>query len=109
MLENTMEEDQFHGKDWLYFFIHGDEYFYGERKKTRVVGNELGFWSSVGEEDPIYNTDGNIFAFKTYFIYFSGSLAKAKKTQWKMEEFRLPLKFQTKELEVTLLSHVFKI
>lgn len=57
-----------------------------------MVGNGTGFWKSMEDEDPVHNSDGDVFAFKIHLTYFSGSLNKAKKTHWKMEEYRLPTK-----------------
>ncbi|PSR96614.1 Protein FEZ like [Actinidia chinensis var. chinensis] len=82
-------------KEW-YFFVRGHEYYHGEKKKKQVVGNVSGFWRSIGEEDPIYNSNGAVFAFKIYFTYFSGTLQKAKRTHWSMELYRLPVKCDAK-------------
>nr|GMD41946.1 NAC domain-containing protein 101-like [Ipomoea batatas] len=84
-------------REW-YFFIHQDDYFYGKIVKDRMVGiNEIqrGFWRSIGEEVPIYNSDGNVFGFKIRFAYFncSISMAMAKETHWRMQEYRLPWEF----------------
>ena len=54
-----------------------------------MVGNGIGFWRFIGEEEPIHNSEGDIFAFKIYLTYFSGSPPHAKKTHWRMEEYRL--------------------
>ncbi|CAL5444971.1 unnamed protein product [Camellia sinensis] len=86
------------GRDWC-FLIQYDEYFYGERKQIREVGNGIGFWRSIGIEDPIYNSNGDIYAFKINFSYFSGSIPKAKKTHWRMEQFRIHFNCDTKTLK----------
>ncbi|CAK9147987.1 unnamed protein product [Ilex paraguariensis] len=83
-----------------------DGYFHEEREKIRIVGNGIGFWKSMGEEDQVYDSSGDVFAFKTYFTYFSGSphnAMKTKKTIWRMEEYRLPMGCSTKGQEVTNL------
>uniref|UniRef100_A0A5B7C6Q7 Putative NAC domain-containing protein 68-like n=1 Tax=Davidia involucrata TaxID=16924 RepID=A0A5B7C6Q7_DAVIN len=82
-----------------YFFIRRDENFNGESKKAQIVGNGIGFWKSVGEEEPIYNSDGDIFAFKITFIYFSGPVSRPKRTHWRLEEYRLPLESNTNDLK----------
>ncbi|KAK9278549.1 hypothetical protein L1049_028119 [Liquidambar formosana] len=88
-LETTSCEE----REW-FFFIHQDENF---EKPIRMVGNGIGFWKSSGEENLIYNLDGNVFASKTYYSYFRGTLPKAKKTHWKMEEYRIHVECNTKQ------------
>nr|XP_027122229.1 NAC domain-containing protein 101-like [Coffea arabica] len=56
-------------REWL-FFIYKDEYFLGKTRSTRMVGNGIGFWRFIGEEEPIHNSEGDIFAFKIYLTYF---------------------------------------
>ncbi|XP_059639483.1 protein ATAF2-like [Cornus florida] len=73
-------------EEW-YFFIHKDEYFHGERKQIPVVENGTSYWSSIGEEEIICNSKGDVIAFKLKFIYFSGTLPK----DWYMEKYRIPL------------------
>ena len=88
----------FSGERQRFFFIHSDENFHGDLKRTtRIVGNGMGFWKLSGEGDPIYSPgDKNISAFKFQFTYFSGPPLAAKKTHWRMEEYRLPIDFYMK-------------
>ncbi|XP_028112214.1 NAC transcription factor 25-like [Camellia sinensis] len=95
---NNLVSNPTNGRDWC-FLIQYDEYFYGERKQIREVGNGIGFWRSIGIEDPIYNSNGDIYAFKINFSYFSGSIPKAKKTHWRMEQFRIHFNCDTKTLK----------
>ncbi|KAI3463900.1 hypothetical protein Pfo_020563 [Paulownia fortunei] len=60
-----------------------------EKEKIRMVGNGIGFWRTIGKEDPIYDTNGKVFAFKIHFIYFKGSRDGGKRTHWRMEEYHL--------------------
>ncbi|XVF08995.1 hypothetical protein REPUB_Repub07fG0052000 [Reevesia pubescens] len=79
-------------REW-FFFIHEDGDFDNEQSKAiRIVGNGRGFWRSKGEQ-PLFDTNGNVLAFKVHLIYFSGCLSKAKKTHWRMDEYRLPIQF----------------
>ncbi|KAI3454747.1 hypothetical protein Pfo_011410 [Paulownia fortunei] len=89
LVENlaNQEEDRYFETE-RYFFIHGDDYFHGEMKRYRRVGDGIGYWRSIGKEDPICDGDGNVFAFKIHSTYFSAN-SKPKKTHWKMEEYRL--------------------
>ncbi|XP_050224794.1 NAC transcription factor 25-like [Mercurialis annua] len=82
-------------REW-YFFIHiGEEEFVDDegnkRSSIRIVGEGLGFWRANGQEQPIFNCDGDVFAFKIQFTYFSGNSPKdARKTHWRMDIYRLP-------------------
>ncbi|GFZ07702.1 hypothetical protein Acr_19g0006390 [Actinidia rufa] len=81
-------------REW-YFFVWDEEYYHGEKKKHQVVANGLGFWRSMGEEDPIYSSHGDVFAFKIHYTYFSGSPPNARRTHWRMELYRLPFEWDT--------------
>ncbi|KAJ4841427.1 hypothetical protein Tsubulata_009066 [Turnera subulata] len=82
-------------REW-YFFVHINEDFFDESISIRIVGDGIGFWKQThGPEKPILNSEGNAFAFKFHFTYFSGSGSNPKKTHWKMEEYRLPMEFYT--------------
>ncbi|KAL3513079.1 hypothetical protein ACH5RR_025796 [Cinchona calisaya] len=78
------------GERKWYFLIYQDEYFLGKISEKLMVGNEVGFWSYIGEEEPIFNSDGDVSAFKIYLNYFSKTTSNAKKTNWRMEKYRLP-------------------
>ncbi|XP_021641598.1 NAC domain-containing protein 101 isoform X2 [Hevea brasiliensis] len=81
-------------REW-YFFLHEDEDFLVENNPNRIVGDKIGFWKSTGQEKSICNLDGNVFASKFQFTYFSGIFPNARKTHWKMDEYRLPSQCQT--------------
>lgn len=68
-----------------YLFIHNDEYFHGCIKRTKPVGEDIGYWRCNGKEEAIFDVDGNVFAYKVHYTFF----ADGKKTHWKMEEYRL--------------------
>ncbi|KAG7955014.1 hypothetical protein I3843_11G049800 [Carya illinoinensis] len=77
-------------REW-YFFIYENEDSDDDVRtaKTRVVENGQGFWKSWQEEDdPIYDADGNVIAFKKNLTYFSCRSSKPKKTHWTMQEYR---------------------
>lgn len=57
----------------------------------RIVGNGGGFWKSNGGQIPVYINEGNIFAYKLCFTYFTGHHPdNGKKTHWVLEEIHLP-------------------
>lgn len=84
------------GREW-YFFMHGDDYFLGKIRTSLMVGNGIGFWRFIGEEVPIYNSNGDVFGFKIYLNYFSGTLPNGKKTHWRMVKYRLPMETSAQE------------
>ncbi|KAL3352170.1 hypothetical protein AABB24_020304 [Solanum stoloniferum] len=69
-----------------YFFIHEDKYFGGHTGKSQVVGNGIGYWQCLGEEIPIYNSEGDVIGLKVNLKYFSES---SKKNNWTMVKYRL--------------------
>lgn len=77
--------------EW-FFFIHEHQDTFCKLNSIRAVEDETGFWKSMENEDPVYNSEGDVFAFKFHLTYFSGYLRNARKTHWKMEEYRLPTK-----------------
>ncbi|WRX17035.1 NAC domain - like 10 [Theobroma cacao] len=78
-------------REW-FFFIHQDGNFEEQNKAIRIVEDGRGFWRTNGEK-PLFDTKGNVLAFKTHLMYFSGCLSNAKKTHWRMDEYRLPIQF----------------
>ncbi|CAI9786784.1 unnamed protein product [Fraxinus pennsylvanica] len=85
LVENVCD----HEKSW-YFFTHKNDGDVEEEKKTiRIVGDGIGFWRGLLVEDLIYNSNGDVFAFKTHWRYFEGPIIKGKRTNWTMEEYRL--------------------
>lgn len=80
-----------------------------EKEKVRIVGNGSGFWRSVGKKHPIYDVNGNVFAFKIHFIYYSGSINRGKKTHWRMEEYHLVASGRRGNQLVHLLSNTLYI
>ncbi|KAK6148600.1 hypothetical protein DH2020_019512 [Rehmannia glutinosa] len=70
-LVDSLSKEENIETEW-YFFIHGAGYLHGKMKKNRRVGDEngIGYWRSIGKEDPIYDGDGNVYATKIYSTYF---------------------------------------
>ncbi|XVE54715.1 hypothetical protein DITRI_Ditri03aG0104100 [Diplodiscus trichospermus] len=83
-------------REWFIFIKENEENVDNEQNETirRIVGDEQGFWQCNGEE-PLYDANGNVLAFKFHLTYFSGCLSKAKKTHWKLDKYRLPIQFYT--------------
>ncbi|KAG6386091.1 hypothetical protein SASPL_154978 [Salvia splendens] len=70
-----------------YFLIHGDEYFHGKIDKMKLVGQgNVGSWSYLGNEEEIFDEDGNVIAYKIHSTFFSPN---SMKTNWRMELYRL--------------------
>ncbi|KAG8388736.1 hypothetical protein BUALT_Bualt02G0156300 [Buddleja alternifolia] len=100
-------------REW-YFFIYYDKEFFRKQEKLRrednysegdrIIGGKIGFWRSVGKEDPIYDDVGNICAFKIHSSYFSVFPSKKQmktkkqtRTHWRMEEYILTNKNSDQE------------
>ncbi|KAL6580043.1 hypothetical protein OROMI_008067 [Orobanche minor] len=60
-----------------------------ETNIDRYVGNGIGVWKSIGKEDPMYDSQGNTFAFKAHFVYYKRFRNEYKRTHWRMEEYNL--------------------
>ncbi|KAF3438104.1 hypothetical protein FNV43_RR20860 [Rhamnella rubrinervis] len=86
-------------REWFFFISHKmeDENMNEHRScrssgavTIRIVGNGRGFWKSNGGEIPVNINEGNIFAYKLCFTYFSGPHPDhGKKTHWVLEEIHL--------------------
>lgn len=58
-------------------------------RPNRVTG--CGFWKATGIDKPIYINDRSIVVgLKKTLVYYRGSAGKGTKTEWMMNEFRLP-------------------
>ncbi|CAA2977551.1 NAC transcription factor 29-like [Olea europaea subsp. europaea] len=86
----TLVDDVYNHENSWYFFTHTNDDNVEEGKKTiRIVGDGIGFWRGLLSEDLIYNSNGDVCAFKTHWRYFEGPIIKGKRTNWTMEEYRL--------------------
>ncbi|KAK9198705.1 hypothetical protein WN944_013891 [Citrus x changshan-huyou] len=85
-------------KEWYFFIPEEENSFHRSGKETtRFVGDGTGFWKLIGEERPMFNINGQVFALKRNLTYFSGNPSEPRRTHWKMELFRLPLEFYTSQ------------
>ncbi|CAK9314680.1 unnamed protein product [Citrullus colocynthis] len=75
-------------KEWYFFCKRGRKYKNSVRP-NRVTG--CGFWKATGIDKPIYINDRSIVVgLKKTLVYYRGSAGKGTKTEWMMNEFRLP-------------------
>ncbi|CAL1389860.1 unnamed protein product [Linum trigynum] len=63
------------GKQW---------YFYSRRSANKVTEN--GYWKPIGMEEPVVSGGNRRVGLKRYLMFFAGEA----KTNWMMEEYRLP-------------------
>lgn len=97
-------------KEWYFFIPEEENSFHRSGKETtRFVGDGTGFWKLIGEERPMFNINGQVFALKRNLTYFSGNPSEPRRTHWKMELFRLPLEFYTSQNPKEKVSHGFII
>ncbi|KAK6121321.1 hypothetical protein DH2020_044934 [Rehmannia glutinosa] len=63
-------------------------YFYSRRTQSRITGS--GYWQSIGVEEPIYSSDGQIkVGLKKYSDFYIGVPWEGVKTNWIMHEYRV--------------------
>ncbi|XP_050381953.1 transcription factor JUNGBRUNNEN 1-like isoform X2 [Argentina anserina] len=102
-----------------YFFCRRGRKYRNSIRPNRVTGS--GFWKATGIDKPIYSGKEPLecIGLKKSLVYYRGSAGKGTKTEWMMNEFRLPpngksttnflnAKDNTQEAEVWTLCRVFK-
>ncbi|XP_022947878.1 transcription factor JUNGBRUNNEN 1-like [Cucurbita moschata] len=109
-------------KEWYFFCKRGRKYKNSGRP-NRVT--ESGFWKATGIDKPIYgHTHHGCIGLKKTLVYYRGSAGKGTKTEWMMNEFRLPsassststsrhpfgtmIKNSLQEAEIWTLCRIFK-
>ncbi|KAI4299055.1 hypothetical protein L6164_032552 [Bauhinia variegata] len=64
-------------------------YYYSRRTQNRVTGN--GFWKAMGIEEAVVTSSSNKrVGMKKYYMFYMGEASNGIKTNWIMEEYRLP-------------------
>nr|WLK83184.1 NAC protein 10 [Casuarina equisetifolia] len=63
-------------------------YFYSRTTETRVTNN--GYWKAMGVEEPVINGSGSKVGMKKHLAFFIGEAPSGIKTNWTMQEYRLP-------------------
>ncbi|KAL6144193.1 hypothetical protein ACLB2K_054888 [Fragaria x ananassa] len=102
-----------------YFFCRRGRKYRNSVRPNRVTGS--GFWKATGIDKPIYSAEEPLecIGLKKSLVYYRGSAGKGTKTDWMMNEFRLPpngksatnflnAKDNTEEAEVWTLCRIFK-
>ncbi|KAF3774104.1 Pentatricopeptide repeat-containing protein [Nymphaea thermarum] len=75
-------------KEW-YFYCPRDRKYRNSARPNRVTG--AGFWKATGTDRPIYSSEGTkCIGLKKSLVFYRGRAAKGIKTDWMMDEFRLP-------------------
>ncbi|KAI3408729.1 NAC domain-containing protein [Psidium guajava] len=78
-------------KEWYFFCKRGRKYRNSIRP-NRVTGS--GFWKATGIDKPVYSQGGEgheCIGLKKTLVYYRGCAGKGTKTDWMMNEFRLPV------------------
>ncbi|KAM5580100.1 transcription factor JUNGBRUNNEN 1-like [Rosa sericea] len=107
------------GDKECYFFCRRGRKYRNSIRPNRVTGS--GFWKATGIDKPIYSAKEPLecIGLKKSLVYYRGSAGKGTKTDWMMNEFRLPpngksstnflnAKDNTQEAEVWTLCRIFK-
>ncbi|KAM1429853.1 hypothetical protein ACFX2I_045997 [Malus domestica] len=110
------------GDNECYFFCRRGRKYRNSIRPNRVT--DSGFWKATGIDKPIYSVKDPLecTGLKKSLVYYRGSAGKGTKTDWMMNEFRLPPKGHGKnakflkakvdvtqeEAEVWTLCRIFK-
>ena len=78
------------GDKECYFFCRRGRKYRNSVRPNRVTGS--GFWKATGIDKPIYSAEEPLecIGLKKSLVYYRGSAGKGTKTDWMMNEFRLP-------------------
>lgn len=74
-----------------YFFCKRGRKYRNSVRPNRVTGS--GFWKATGIDKPVYSDGGegqDCIGLKKTLVYYRGTAGKGTKTDWMMNEFRLP-------------------
>lgn len=76
-----------------YFFCKRGKKYRNSIRPNRVTAS--GFWKATGIDKPVYSHGGSegghhCIGLKKTLVYYIGSAGKGTKTDWMMNEFRLP-------------------
>ncbi|XP_062202574.1 putative NAC domain-containing protein 94 [Phragmites australis] len=94
--------------DWYFFCLRGRKYKNSIRP-NRVTGS--GFWKATGIDKPIHDgAGGECVGLKKSLVYYRGSAGRGTKTDWMMQEFRLPSTSSAdfRDAEVWTICRIFK-
>ncbi|TQD83091.1 hypothetical protein C1H46_031322 [Malus baccata] len=78
------------GDTECYFFCRRGRKYRNSIRPNRVTSS--GFWKATGIDKPIYSVKDppECIGLKKSLVYYRGSAGKGTKTDWMMNEFRLP-------------------
>lgn len=78
------------GEQEWYFFVPRDRRHWNSGRPNRTT--EKGFWKATGTDRPIRSTADprRLIGTKKTLVYYSGRAPRGTKTDWIMNEFRLP-------------------
>ncbi|XP_057422327.1 NAC domain-containing protein 104-like isoform X2 [Lotus japonicus] len=64
-------------------------YYYSRRTQNRITSN--GYWVAMGMEEPVVASSSNKrVGMKKYYVFHVGQAPDGNKTNWIMQEYRLP-------------------
>lgn len=90
LFSGNNEEVSTVGDKECYFFCRRGRKYRNSIRPNRVTGS--GFWKATGIDKPIYSVKEPLecIGLKKSLVYYRGSAGKGTKTDWMMNEFRLP-------------------
>ena len=76
------------GEDEWYFFSPRDRKYPNGERPNRTAAS--GFWKATGTDKPILTSRSKKIGVKKALVFYTGRPPKGVKTDWTMNEYRLP-------------------
>ncbi|PSR89980.1 NAC transcription factor [Actinidia chinensis var. chinensis] len=85
------------GEDEWYFFTPRDRKYPNGERPNRTAAS--GYWKATGTDKPILTSGFVKIGVKKALVFYTGRLPKGGKTDWTMNEYRLPATSQPSKLK----------
>ncbi|KAH7864950.1 hypothetical protein Vadar_000288 [Vaccinium darrowii] len=70
--------------------VEGNKWYFFSRKTQNWI-TENGYWKPLGVDEPVFTSDGKKVGMKKHYVFYVREAPAAEvKTNWIMQEFRLP-------------------
>ncbi|KAK8964712.1 putative NAC domain-containing protein 94 [Platanthera guangdongensis] len=96
------------GEQEWYFFVPRDRRHWNSGRPNRTT--ERGFWKATGTDRPIRSTADprRLIGTKKTLVYYRGRAPRGAKTDWIMNEFRLPDASDSSAMEDLVLCKIYR-
>ncbi|XAR60161.1 hypothetical protein NMG60_11033417 [Bertholletia excelsa] len=72
-------------EQWFFFSPMQEQEIRGGRPSRT---NASGYWKATGSPSYVYSSDNKVIGVKKTMVFYKGKAPKARKTKWKMNEYR---------------------